>query len=206
LDGPPLAPNAGTVIFGGRPHRLDSWRTRPVPGVQGLDVIGIVGADAFLGAPTELDVRRGRLVRHSRLPDEVRTWPAVPVAVKDGVLVTRARVNGYDLRLLLDTGSEDTIVMSGDVDEQRGALTTDALGNPIRLVTTRAWLAWERPAASALPVMWTRSFPAFEEEVATWGGMGGVLGMSALGRRRLVFDAAHGRVYVEPVVTAESAI
>jgi hypothetical protein len=195
---PPFLPSAGVVALGCQPRTLDSWRQRPVDGVDGLEVIGSVGADVFLGAPTELDLRRGVLRFHDRLPAETSTWPSVPFDVKDGVMVISAEVDGYPVRLLFDTGTNDLTLLTAGIDDRAGVASTDVFGNKLRLVWGSASLVWGSSAPRIVTAWRTRSFPAFEQQARTWGGTHGLLGLSSFGARRLVVDGKRGRIYLGP--------
>ena len=191
-------PHAGTVRVGCRTETMDGWAERPLEPFGGLPVLGSLGADLVMKGTTELDLRSGRLIRWGRqLPDVMRAWPQVALGTKDGMPVTRAVIDGNALELLVDTGSEDSILMTLELDDRHATVTTDALGNSLRLVSMTSSLLWGA-APHDVRVSWTRSFPAFQRLVQSWGGTAGLLGVTSLGERRIVFDASDRRLYLEP--------
>jgi hypothetical protein len=198
MNGPAMVSQAGRIRVGCRTQAMDGWAERALDPFGGLPVLGSFGADFVMKGTTELDLRSGRLIRWGQLlPDVVRAWPQVALGTKDGMPVTRAVVDGYPLELLVDTGSEDSILMTEDLDDRQATVTTDALGNSLRLVSMTSSLLWGA-APQNVRVSWTRQFPAFQRLVQSWGGTAGLLGVTSLGERRIVFDASDRRLYLEP--------
>jgi hypothetical protein len=160
-------------------------------------VLGALGADAVLSRPTELDLRVGRLRQLPSVSPEIAAWPSVAVESVKGVLLTRAEVDGKPMRLLVDTGT-DTLLLLADAPATGTTVPThDAFGHAMQLVWGSAHLAWG-PRKGRVPTWFTRSHPAFERHAQEVGGADGILGLAAMGNRRLVFDAPHDRLYLEP--------
>ena len=200
VDGPDLISSAGEVVLGCQKRRLDSWRQRPIDGVDGLDVVGTVGADLFLGGLTELDLRKGFVRVLEQLPPETRAWPSTGFEARDGVILVSAEVDGFPVRLLFDTGSDALLLLTAGIDDRVAVASTDAFGKEIRLVWGTASLVWGgSPVPSRVTCWRTRSLPAFEKQARTWGGVHGLLGLSAFGARRVVFDGPRRRLYVAPL-------
>ena len=198
LDDRSYRHDAGTVRLGCSDRTLDSWPHAAQRKSGGLDVIGVLGADAVVGHPTELDLRSDRLIVHDRIPDDVAAWPTVPLEVARGVLLTRARVDGRPVRLLFDTGTDTLLLLTDDPGTGKVVKTHDVFAQPIELVWGSAQLEWDGNEARNVRAWRTHSHPAFERHARSLGGAEGILGIAAMGNRRLVVDAAHGRLYVEP--------
>ena len=77
-------------------------------------------------------------------------------------------------------------------------MTHDVFAQPIELVWGSAQLEWDGGAERKVPTWRTRSHPAFERHARELGGADGILGLAAMGNRRLVFDVASARLYLEP--------
>jgi hypothetical protein len=198
LDGPRHTARAGTIRLGCEARVLDSSPQIPLDRFAGRDVIGILGADAVTSRLTELDLQAGTLRFHDRLPDDVVNWPAVPLELVNGVLLTRAKVDGRPARLLLDTGTDAVLLLTETPGLGQVVTTTDVFGNALHLVWSSAQLEWDRDEVRKVPAWRTRAHPAFERHARELGGADGILGLSAMGSRRLVFDLAHARLLVSP--------
>ena len=199
LAGPELIPSAGVVVLGCQTRRLDSWRQRPIAGVDGLEVVGSVGADLFLGGVTELDLRKSVVRLFDELPPETRAWPSTGFEVRDGVILVSAEADGFPVRLLFDTGADALLLLTAGIDDRVAVVSTDAFGNELRLVWGSASLVWGGSREPMKVTAWrTRSLPAFEQQARSWGGVHGLLGLSAFGARRVVFDGKRHRLYVAP--------
>lgn len=182
---------------------LESRASRPLPPWSGVSVIGTLGADALAlsRGVAEIDLARGRVRTMTALPAEVRDWPSAPLTMSGGVPLTEASIDGARVRLLLDTGTEQTtlVVPAGD-DLGVGKIvrTSDAFGNPIALTEVVASVAWGDDLPARSSVYRTSHFPAFEELANDAGGANGILGLASFGLRRVVLDVAGGRVWLEP--------
>jgi len=184
--------DAGTVEIGacdltllGRPYSDDE-------NVDGSLPIGTLGTDAFLTTPTELDLVSGRVVRYpiGQLPSGASTWPEVPFDVYEGGIIVAVTLNGTAVRLLVDTGSPHTAWVGqppepGDVpypsEDASGALITFYLGT--------ATLALTPTDTQSIPILRIQSWPYFQQsEMVIGGDYQGLLGLSALGNRRIIVD------------------
>lgn len=183
---------------------LESRASRALPPDRGVAVIGTLGADvlALSQGIAEIDLARGHLRTMTALPREARAWPSAPLVMSHGVPLTDATIDGQLVRLLLDTGTEQTTLMvtaDSDLGEGKIVRTSDAFGNPILLTEAVASVAWGDDLPARSPVYRTAHFPAFEEHATDAGGADGILGLASFGLRRVILDVAGGRVWLEPV-------
>lgn len=109
--------------------------------------------------------------------------------------LARVPVNGTVRRLMVDTGAEHTLLVPaaiapGDLRVE----TTDAVGNVLRLGLGRAVVGEREVVALKAP-----SFPYFQRTVEMLGGnIHGLLGLSALGSKRVLFEGVDGPLRIEP--------
>ncbi len=185
LGSPDPVPNAGTIALGCRMLAVDGRPEAADTPVNGVPSIGTLGTDVLRGGPSELDLAGAELVLH---PDgvpfpEAAGWPTVPFDLADGLVLPHVALDGTPVRLMLDTGSGDTLWLGqqpepGDVEID----TTDAEGNVVKLYQGTVELtigAWQ----GTVPVLRAPSFPYLEQTVATLGGnIAGLLGLSSLGK------------------------
>lgn len=201
VHGPDPVPDAGTVMLGcetlaliGRAEAVQA------PAPNGLPVVGTLGVDQFLKGPTELDFGASLLSFHPP-GDPFATGDSgadAPFDLAKGMVLAHATLDGTPVRLMFDTGSEDTLWLGaqpepGDQEVQ----TTDALGNPVTLWLGTVTLGIGSYTAT-VPVLRAPSFPYFEQTVAALGGnIQGLLGVSSMGTR-VVIDPDVQRVEVAP--------
>ncbi len=191
-----LAIGTCSVLVDGRPYPTDET-------IAGLDVVGTLGADILLGgAVSELDLGAKTIVRRVATPlsSEILAWPTARLDVVRGHLLVHVTVDGAPLRLMLDTGAPH-ILWAGRAanagDEK--VRTTDAAGNALALYLGTADLALADGLSSRVPILRAPTFPYFEETVRVLGGdIHGLLGLSALGRRRIVVDRDAGVLRIGP--------
>lgn len=168
-----------------------------MPPVSGLPVLGVFGVDQLLRGASVLDTRAGNLTLFppgTKLQG-AESWPAIPFDKVQGHLIAKVTVGGKARRLMVDTGAQHTLLVpqapaAGDLPVE----TTDAVGNKLHF-----WLGQGTLGVGAqgrnIPVLKATSFPYFEETVRMLGGnIHGLLGLSALGNGRVIFDAGHLKI------------
>jgi hypothetical protein len=179
LGSPDPTPDAGSIVLACTTVELDGRPESPDQPVNGVPSIGTLGVDRVLGG--ELDLA-GAALRTTDL-DDASTWPAAPFDLVDGLVLAHVELGGMPVRLMLDTGSSDTLWLGqgpqpGDVEID----AVDAEGNTIPMYKGTVELAigtWHGTVA----VLRAPSFPYFEQTVADLGGnVAGLLGLSALGQ------------------------
>lgn len=199
---PDPAPDAGELTIGACSVHVDG---RPYPSdetIGDLRVVGTLGSDVLLATPSELDLGGRRLVRYAgdAVPAEIAGWPTVRFDRVRGLILVHVTVDGKPLRLMLDTGSPHLLWL-GEQGQPGDApyRTRDAVGNELTFHLGRATLELAPGVTDAIPILRAPSFPYFEETVRILGGsVHGLLGLSALGPRRIVVDPRAGVLRVGP--------
>jgi hypothetical protein len=195
--------DAGEVELGGMRRRLPGYRDDAI-GVEtfrGRPIVGVLGLDWFADAPAAVDYPGGRIVRYQDgvLPEDERL-PTLPLRGRDDerALVT-VMLDGEALTLMLDTGAHDTILIDrvGDArDEVTAVQTADGRVWPVHV--GEALLALPGEAPRTIPVLRAGDLAYVAPELRELGA-DGLLGLTALGWRRIVFDFDAGVVRLGPL-------
>ena len=170
--------------------------------VNGRPAIGTVGMDFLSAGPTELDLGRGALIRYPpgfQVP-EAATWPTLPIKLAGGLMYANIQVNGRPHQVVLDTGSPTTILVESPLPGDKPRITQDVLGHPFK-VWDGSGLLTLGPGDAGRQVAVTRapSFPHLSDVSQAMGvPVDGLLGLSGLGRGRVIIDTARGVVQIEP--------
>lgn len=193
-------PKAGSVEIGGYTLELAGRNFDPLTHA-GKQVVGTLGADFLLLGLGDLDLKCGKLTVYlNGAPAPGATWPAVAFDNVYGHVITPVKLDGQSLRLMLDTGAQHTLWLGqqgkpGDQTVQ----TTDAVGNVLTLYLGSASLTLGSDPPKQVSVLRAPSFPYFEKTVKTLGGnIHGLLGLSALVGRSIIFDGAASKLRLEP--------
>ena len=193
-------PKAGSVEIGGYTLELAGRNFDPSTH-DGKPVVGTLGADFLLLGVGDLDLKCGKLTVYlggAKAPGA--TWPAVAFDDVQGHVITPVKLDGQALRLMLDTGAQHTLWLGqqgkpGDQTVQ----TTDAVGNVLTLYLGTASLALGSDPVKQVPVLRAPSFPYLEQTVKILGGnIHGLLGLSSLVGRSIIFDGAASKLRLEP--------
>lgn len=195
--------DAWRATLGGLRLILPGRRVPPFEESAGpLPVIGAVGNDYLLAGITVLDVANACLTRLRAAGAQPAwdAWPAFHIEVERGMIFLDAELDGVSRRLQLDTGAPACILLrdEGEASDAVG-VGRDVLGNPLPM--HRSTTAFSLPGGSSrtVPLWKMRSFPHLEAVgTATGQKLEGILGLSALGQKRIVLDAVGGRVLLEP--------
>jgi hypothetical protein len=170
--------------------------------VDGRVVIGAIGVDLISAGPTVLDLRSSTLVRYptSFVVPGSDTWPVMPIAVTRGLIHGHVTVDGVDHHVMVDTGSPTTLLIAQPEPGDQPRTSHDALGNPFTVYDGRGDLVIA-PELGDTDVAVTRA-PTFPHLTDIANALGlpidGLLGLSSMGGRRVLFDLAAGVVRFEP--------
>jgi hypothetical protein len=193
LGSPDPVANAATFQIGCDAVVVDGRPEAPEGSVNGMPSVGTFGVDRLLAATSEIDLVDERL-SYANVAGTTG-WMTAPYDVVSGLVLPHVALDGQPMRLMLDTGSQDTLWLGqaaqpGDVAVD----TTDAQGNVVHLFAGTAMLTIGNMQRT-IPVLRAPSFPYLEQTVAALGGdVQGLLGLSSLGDA-FVLD---GMLHVEP--------
>lgn len=199
------ADDAFVVTMGGQRLHVLGRRVPPFQETaEGQAAIGAIGNDYLLAGTLLLDLREGtlqRLPRGTPVPEAAK-WPAVPFALKRGIIVLDARFDLRRVRVMLDTGAADSIWkgQTGKRGDVRGE-TNDVHGNPLPY-----WLGTMRLQLGGgllgrkVPVMRMKALEHLDEIARAIGEkLDGIVGLTSLGRRRVIIDPVRQRILLEPL-------
>jgi hypothetical protein len=204
--GPQYVEHAGDIVIG--------CETLPVPSVtleaigvemfDGKPILGILGVDFFLEHLSELDYPGHRVARYrSGAPSGMNELAPLSFTWEEPRIVVDVSVDRTPLRLVYDTGAHDLIWVgvSGQVgDEEISLGTADGRVFTGYVGSGMVAMGTERPVE--VPVIRAPELPYLEDEMAELD-TDGLLGMTTMRFRRVVFDFDGERLLLGPVVTAE---
>lgn len=201
-DGPAFVERAGSIDTGCETVEVAGRAFASDGDVEGLPVVGILGADYLLGGTSALDLAGETLARWPRGATVPGTegFAAAPFDDVQGHIIAPVVVEGEPVRLMVDTGSPHLLWLGqqgepGDEEVQ----TTDAEGNLLTFYLGTALLEMGGEEPVEVPVLRAPSFPYFEETVRALGGdIHGLLGLSALDTRLVIVDPASSTLLLEP--------
>lgn len=153
--------------------------------IDGLPVVGLLGMDFLLGRTSTLDVDTATLERHDRAPEGL----AIPFDIVQDHALVPVQLDGFDLRLLFDTGGGDTLWVgqAGRPGDQE-VLVQDFEGNIFPVYVGSGELSAGELGTRTVPVARAPHFPYFEGTVAALGGnVHGLLGVTAFPGEALTF-------------------
>lgn len=183
-------PSASTVISCTETTLPIIARLRPGTTPDGQPQAGVLGADLVAhGAVLDLDLVNGKLALYAPAPKAPAGAVAVPIEVRKGWLVASGiRVNGRDVKLVVDTGASNVILVDktprpNEVREE----TVDGTASAITLFHAEGAIAFPDGVVRRVPVDRTDSFATLEGLIEMLGGdVAGLLGMTSLGRDRVI--------------------
>lgn len=169
--------------------------------VFGAPVLGVLGADYFMAAPTEIDYPRRRVVRHREggVPSEPGEF-GVPLVSAKGHMAVRADVDGQERLLMVDTGSPHVVLAwtAGRPGDEKVAVQ-DMSGARVDAFLGDSQVELERESRD-VPVYRIPDWPYFESYAKSLHpDLAGLYGRSTLGNRRVVIDARAGELRLGPL-------
>ena len=152
-------------------------------------ILGVLGVD-FLLPHGEIDYPGGRVVSggEARMAG-VSELPGLPLRIVDQRPLVKVRLDGRDLELLFDTGAHDTLWLATSPrpgDEEIAVQTADGAIHSVFAGEAVIELPGEAPRA--IPVLRANEIPYLSPWLVDELGADGLLGLTALGLRRVVFD------------------
>lgn len=191
-DGDERGTSATTVISCKETELPIIARLQPRTAPDGRPRAGVLGVDLLAhGEVMDLDLAKGQLAWYSPAPRMPAGAVVVPVEYRKGWLVASGiRVNGRDVKLVIDTGAQNVILVDdvarpGETREE----TFDGTSSPITLFHADGVVTYADGVRRRVPVDRTDAFPTLQGLIATLGNdVSGILGMSALGRERVILD------------------
>jgi hypothetical protein len=166
---------------------------------HGLPVSGVLGAEEVLRGTTDLDLRSGCLTQHPRgyAVPEAGSWLSVPFKVVNGVIVTHVEIDGEDHGALFDTGVGYSILISDKVEPfVAHQIVHDVRGLRVDLYDRRGYVRWADGPREEVWVERTLAFRTFDDMLL--GDVRTMVGISAMGSRRIIIDPAKNVLLVEP--------
>jgi hypothetical protein len=191
--------DAGSVTLGCETLELPGFPQAPLEPVGGLSVVGTIGDDRLLAAPTWIDLAGKQVVFHA--PGDPFTqaagWPATGMTRPYGyVRVEDVLFDGQPVKLLLDTGASDVLWLGQQpAPGDQEIMGVDAIGQPVIMYVGQVTVSigvWSK----TVQVLKVPSFPYFQP-LATAAGVQGLFGVSAF-PDGVVFDTDAMKVRVAP--------
>jgi hypothetical protein len=171
--------------------------------LNGVPIIGLMGMDWLLSAPSLLDVEGRTLQRLEALPADLIADPAaraVPFDNVQGHALVPCSIDEQPVRLMFDTGAGNTmwVGVNGQAGD-RELQVQDAVGNIFSVFAGTGQLACGAHGPITAPVKRAPEFPYFEETAQILGGnLHGLLGVTAFAGRRFLFDGSQSTFWVLP--------
>ncbi len=202
--------SASTVIYCTTMKLPIIARLRPGTTPDGQPQNGVLGSDLVAhGWALDLDLVKGNLAWYEpgAAPSTVHPPEAgavvLPIELRNGWLVASGiRVGGRDVKLVVDTGASNVIVFdktprTNEVREE----TVDGTASPIVLFHGEGEVTFAGDVTRHVPVDRTDAFPTLEGLIAELGSdVVGLLGMTSLGRERVVISGESLTLVLPPVV------
>jgi hypothetical protein len=195
--------SASTVIFCQETTLPIIARIRPGTTPDGQPQAGVLGSDLVgHGAVLDLDLANGALSWYQPAHATPARAIVLPIEYRNGWLVASGiNVGGRDVKLVVDTGASNVILVdktprANEVRED----TVDGTASPITLYHGDGELTFAGDVARHVPVDRTDSFPTLEGLIANLGGdVAGLLGLTSLGRERIIISRESLIVLLPPV-------
>jgi len=201
--GPEYVEQAGTVELAGESWTLPGYGDDAI-GVelfQGRPIVGLLGLDFFLDRPSAIDYPAGRLERGAARPQHGERERLTILKLRGfehAHALVEVLLDGRTRTLMFDTGAHDTLLLGDAAGSNAGpdeaeveVQTADGTTWPVRAGQGRLLLPGAPPCV--IPVLRAQSIgylsPMLEEL-----GAEGLLGLTALGWRRIEFDFQAGEL------------
>lgn len=202
-SGDEAAPSASTVIFCRETTLPIIARLRPGSTPDGQPQSGVLGADLVAhGTVLDLDLVNEKLAWYQPAPTPPEGAVVLPIEYRKGWLVASGiKVNGRDVKLVVDTGASNVIIVdktprANEVRED----TVDGTASAITLFHADGAVSFGGGLPRHVPVDRTEAFPTLEGLIANLGGdVAGLLGLTSLGRERIILSRESLAIVLPPI-------
>jgi hypothetical protein len=165
-------------------------RLRPGTTPDGTPQVGVLGADLVAHAAViDLDLKKSTLGWYEPAPAPPPGAVVLPIERRKGwLVVSGVRVDGRDVKLVVDTGATNVILLDGTPrDGEIREDTVDGTASPITLFHGNGEISFAGSADRPVPVDRTDQFPTLQGLVSELGGdVAGLLGITAMGNDRII--------------------
>lgn len=197
-------PSASTVLYCTTMNLPIIARLRPGTTPDGRPQGGVLGSDLVAhGSVLDLDLVKGQLAWYEPAPAPPSGAVVLPIEMRNGWLVASGiRLGDRDVKLVVDTGASNVIYFdktprANEVRED----TVDGTASPITLFHGQGEVALAGGLARHVPVDRTDAFPTLEGLIEQLGSdVVGLLGLTALGRERVVISSERLIIVLPPVI------
>ncbi len=180
-------------------------RLRPGTTPDGLPRAGVLGSDLIAhGSVLDLDLVNGHLAWYEAAlaaPPPAGSL-VLPVEYRSGWLIaSNIKVDGRDVKLIVDTGASNVIVVGKTprANELRED-TVDGTASAITLFHAEGAIDLGDGITRHVPIDRTDAFPTLEGLIQSLGGdVAGLLGLTAMGRERIVIGKDSLTLVLPPV-------
>ncbi len=170
---------------------------------EGTPIIGVLGADFFASATSELDYPGRRLVRYhaGTAPADLVGYASAPYELISGHIGLRPRIDDAVTLLMFDTGATEVLLVpsparAGDQETR----FQDVEGNTFPAFVGETRLALGDDPVRTAGVQRVPSWPYFQSyQRDIHPDLSGLLGRVAMGFRRIVFDRDRLNLRLGPI-------
>lgn len=200
---PEYVPNFGNATLGCEtlPVALVTLEDFEVEYFEGTPIFGVLGLDFFRDVRSEIDYPGERVLRYLTEDPDVSGTAEVSVEfVEDRVLV-ESTLDEQPVRLIYDAGAHHTIwvgVEGAPGDEEMALGTAD--GSTTTVWEGTATLTMGNDEPRVITVWRAPTFPYLEDMLEELNA-DGLLGVTGMGFRRIVFDAPSSALWLGPLVS-----
>lgn len=167
-------------------------RLRPGATPDGTPQVGVLGADLVAHARViDLDLKKSTLGWYEPAPVPPPGSVVLPIERRKGwLVVSGVRVSGRAVKLVVDTGATNVILLDGTPRE--GEIredTVDGTASPITLFHGAGEISFAGGVDREIPIDRTDQFPTLQGLVSELGSdVAGLLGITAMGSDRIIIS------------------
>lgn len=201
--GDEVAPSAQTTLACSETTLPIIGRLRPGSTPDGTPQAGVLGANLVAhGAVLDLDLKKATLGWYQPAPAPPPGAVVLPVERRKGWLIASGiRVRGRDVKLVIDTGATNVILVdptprAGEIRED----TVDGTASAITLWHGDGEISFAGGAVRHVPIDRTDQFATLQGLISELGSdVEGLLGITAMGRDRIIIGRDSLMIVLPPV-------